>query len=82
MPIQGGDKTAPEHQDGKTLCNPFPTDVYYLGSLVLGYFMKVCVCVCDLETVFIPPYEPEISRFRVHGVARRGHGPRRPDEAS
>jgi hypothetical protein len=80
-PIQGGDKTVPEHQDGKTLCNPFPTDVYYLGSLVRGYLMKVRVCVCDRETVLMLN-DPEISRFRVYGIARCGHGPRRPDEAS
>jgi hypothetical protein len=61
-PIPGGDKTAPEHQDGKTLCNPFPTDVYYLGSLVRGYFMKVRVCVCDRGTVLMLN-DPEISRF-------------------
>jgi len=58
-PIPGGDKTAPEHQDGKTLCNPFPTDVYYLGSLVRGYFMKVRVasvtgklCLCIMTQTF------------------------------
>ncbi|KAF8471475.1 kinase-like domain-containing protein [Russula ochroleuca] len=39
-PLRGGDKSAPEHQDGKALCNPFPTDVYYLGNLVREYFMK------------------------------------------
>ncbi|KAH9971406.1 kinase-like domain-containing protein [Lactifluus volemus] len=33
-PLRGGDKSAPEHQDRKTPCNPFPTDVYYLGNLV------------------------------------------------
>ncbi|KAF8264140.1 hypothetical protein EI94DRAFT_1872817 [Lactarius quietus] len=32
-PLSGEDKSAPEHQDEKTLCNPFPTDVYYLGNL-------------------------------------------------
>ena len=46
-PLRGGDKSAPEHQDGKTLCNPFPTDVYYLGNLVREYFMQVRVCICD-----------------------------------
>lgn len=42
-PLQGGDKSAPEHQDGKTRCNPFPTDVYYLGSLVRRYYIQVCL---------------------------------------
>ena len=45
IPYQGGDKSAPEHQDqdlGK-LCNPFPTDVYYLGNLVREEYIQVCV---------------------------------------
>jgi serine/threonine protein kinase len=44
-PLRGGDRSAPEHQDGKTLCDPFPTDVYYLGNLVREYFMQVRVCI-------------------------------------
>jgi hypothetical protein len=46
-PLRGGDKTAPEHRDDRTLCNPFPTDVYYLGNLVREYFMQVRVFICD-----------------------------------
>ena len=42
-PLHGGDSTAPEHQDGKTPCNPFPTDVYYLGNLVRRYYIQVRV---------------------------------------
>jgi len=42
QPLQGGDKSAPEHQDGKTPCNPFPTDVYYLGNLVRLDYIKKC----------------------------------------
>ena len=41
QPLPGGDKSAPEHQDGKTPCNPFPTDVYYLGNLVREDYMQV-----------------------------------------
>jgi hypothetical protein len=40
-PLSGGDKSAPEHQDGKTPCDPFPTDVYYLGNLVREDYMQV-----------------------------------------
>ena len=47
IPLRGGDKSAPEHRDLKTPCNPFPTDVYYLGNLVREDFMQVCT--------FIPP---------------------------
>jgi hypothetical protein len=39
-PLRGGDKSAPEHQDLKTWCNPFPTDVYYLGNLVREDYMQ------------------------------------------
>ena len=39
-PLRGGDKSAPEHLHG-ILCNPFHTDVYYLGNLVRERFMKV-----------------------------------------
>lgn len=42
-PLHGGDRTAPEHQDGMTPCNPFPTDVYYLGNLVRQHYVQVCV---------------------------------------
>jgi len=41
-PLHGGDSTASEHQDGKTPCNPFPTDVYYLGNLVRRYYIQKC----------------------------------------
>ncbi len=48
IPVRGGDKSAPEHQDRVTPCNPFPTDVYYLGNLVREDFMKV-------NAIFLPP---------------------------
>ena len=53
MPIRGGDKSAPEHQDNETPCDPFPTDVYYLGNLVRRYFMQVRFCICDYEKPFL-----------------------------
>ena len=42
VPIRGGDKSALEHEDGVTPCNPFPTDVYHLGNLIREYYMQVC----------------------------------------
>jgi hypothetical protein len=39
-PLRGGDKTAPEHQLGR-LCNPFHTDIYYLGNLIRERFLNV-----------------------------------------
>jgi hypothetical protein len=41
-PLRGGDKSAPEHQDLTMPCNPFPTDVYYLGNLVREDYVQVC----------------------------------------
>ena len=40
-PLRGGDKSAPEHQDRDTPCNPFPTDIYYIGNLVKEDFAQV-----------------------------------------
>jgi hypothetical protein len=40
-PIPGGDKSVPEQRDRKTLHNPFPVDVYYLGNLVREDYMEV-----------------------------------------
>ncbi|TFY71472.1 hypothetical protein EVG20_g1547 [Dentipellis fragilis] len=42
LPVHGGDKTAPENQDEKhnTRCNPFATDIYYLGNLIRNSFMQ------------------------------------------
>jgi hypothetical protein len=39
-PLRGGDKSAPEHRHGGR-CNPFRTDIYYLGNLIREYFMTV-----------------------------------------
>lgn len=40
-PYPGGDESAPEHRPGRRLCNPFHTDVYYIGNLVREEFMEV-----------------------------------------
>jgi hypothetical protein len=39
-PLRGGDKSAPEHRHGGR-CNPFRTDIYYLGNLVREHFILV-----------------------------------------
>ena len=46
VPIHGGDKSAPELQEGKTSYDPFPTDVYYLGNLVREEYMEVRHFAC------------------------------------
>jgi hypothetical protein len=40
VPLRGGDKSAPEHQIAAR-CNPFHTDIYYLGNLVRQEFIQV-----------------------------------------
>lgn len=40
-PIWGGDKTVPEFQISNEPRNPFPTDIYYLGSLIRETFIQV-----------------------------------------
>lgn len=44
-PIQGGDRTVPEFQGDKIFeeCDPFPTDVYYMGNMVRRDFLVVAV---------------------------------------
>ncbi|PBK71978.1 hypothetical protein ARMSODRAFT_1016965 [Armillaria solidipes] len=38
--LRVGDKSAPEHcNPDELLCNPFPTDIYYLGNLLREYFL-------------------------------------------
>jgi hypothetical protein len=39
-PVRGGDKSAPEHRS-QGRCNPFQTDIYYIGNLVRQEFMEV-----------------------------------------
>ena len=39
-PLRGGDQSVPEHRS-KARCNPFQTDIYYIGNLVRHEFMEV-----------------------------------------
>lgn len=40
-PIMGGDKSVPEFRaGGGAPCNPFPTDIYYVGNMIRQYFLK------------------------------------------
>ena len=55
QPLSGGDKSAPEHRDQQTLCDPFPTDVYYLGNLVLEDYMQVRILFHLFQHRFLTP---------------------------
>ena len=46
-PLRGGDRSAPEHMRGRQ-CNPFLTDVYYLGNLVREQFLMVSLTYLHL----------------------------------
>ena len=54
-PLRGGDKSAPEHKNG-TLCDPFPTDVYYLGNLVRENYLQVRTCRAPSSEVVCPDF--------------------------
>ncbi|TFY62497.1 hypothetical protein EVG20_g6687 [Dentipellis fragilis] len=42
LPVHGGDKSAPENQEKKynTPCDPFRTDIYYIGNLIREQFIE------------------------------------------
>lgn len=39
-PIFGGDKSVPEFRKASDPCNPFPTDIYYLGNMIREEFLQ------------------------------------------
>jgi hypothetical protein len=39
--IHGADRTVPEFQDSFARCDPFPTDIYYLGNVFRMDFVQV-----------------------------------------
>ncbi|KAJ7152632.1 hypothetical protein C8R43DRAFT_1189593 [Mycena crocata] len=59
--IRGGDKSAPEHRDGDS-CNPFPTDIYYLGNLLDREFIHSHPST-DTDPRLRPTIDEIIKRF-------------------
>jgi hypothetical protein len=53
LPIEGGDRTVPEFQDGDGPCDPFPTDVYYLGNLIRQEFLEVISMLFEFIPILI-----------------------------
>jgi hypothetical protein len=66
-PLRGGDKSAPEHRDMNTPCNPFPTDVYYLGNMIREDYMQVNAFIF-LKTHRTNRRDAEIQRVRIYGI--------------
>ena len=50
--IHGGDKSVPEHQNAYGSCDPFPTDVYYIGNTIREKILQVSVQNVFSETTF------------------------------
>ena len=42
VPIWGGDKEVPEFQNSNAPCDPFATDVFYIGNTIKKQFVEVC----------------------------------------
>ncbi|KAG9313015.1 hypothetical protein JVU11DRAFT_6454 [Chiua virens] len=40
IPIWGADKEVPEFQNSNEPCNPFPTDVFYVGNMIRKDFIE------------------------------------------
>ena len=41
VPIRGADKEVPEFQNSSAPCDPFPTDVFYIGNTIRKDFVEV-----------------------------------------
>ncbi len=50
-PIMGGDRTVPEFKTDKELCNPFHTDIYYIGNMIREYIIEVSAIMLGLGTL-------------------------------
>lgn len=50
IPIRGGDKSVSEFNPVTRRCDPFATDIYYLGNAIRERFLEVCVSACYSET--------------------------------
>lgn len=67
--VMGGDKSPPEyHIPGVDRCDPFPTDVYHLGSLIRKDFIEVSCSLLPLVTFQITNYVIFVGevRLRLH----------------
>jgi hypothetical protein len=48
--INGADKSPPEHNGEADSCDPFPTDIYYLGNTVQKDFLQVIMFVSPVAS--------------------------------
>ena len=58
VPIWGADKEVPEFQNSNAPCNPFPTDVFYIGNTIKKDFVEVCLKLYVVY-MWLNKYEPQ-----------------------
>jgi hypothetical protein len=67
-PLRGGDKSAPEHRSNRR-CNPFQTDIYYIGNLVRREFMEVrtafLVSICAIYLILLSRNAMVLGSWRI-----------------
>lgn len=50
VPIWGADKEVPEFQNSNEPCNPFPTDIFYIGNMIKKDFIAVSDPVAERDS--------------------------------
>lgn len=60
IPIWGADKEVPEFQNSNAPCNPFATDVFYMGNTIRKDFVEVCHIA--IRRVFLAQLHPAEAR--------------------
>jgi hypothetical protein len=76
VPIWGGDKTVPEFQNSDDPCDPFPTDVYYIGNMIRQNFIEVRKYFSNIFYNAFNTSYPEKDRLWIHRGTCEGHGAR------
>lgn len=84
LPLRGGDKSAPEHSEANynTPCDPFPTDVYYLGNFMREELVQVSINSLYLLVSFVSLPSVALSWIRVLKPSHPRHGQDRAFRAS
>ncbi|KAI8993982.1 kinase-like domain-containing protein [Trametes punicea] len=71
-PIWGGDKSVPEFHKSLHPCDPFPTDIYYLGNTIRKELMQKYIGLDFLQPLVSDMTQEEPSkRPTIHEVAAR-----------
>ena len=79
-PIWGADKEVPEFQNSNAPCDPFPTDVFYIGNTIRKDFIEVCRVV--IPCIPFPEAIPVEAWVRLHAASDSRHGSKGPFKTS